>query len=73
MEATGANNIMTEFDIIAETDTLVLFGKQLGIQRTRPSTIWLYSRLYNWSLDFLLEILTWSIQIVNSGFDGLKF
>ena len=52
MEATGANNIMTEFDIIAETDTLVLFGKQLGIQRTRPSIIWSYSRLYNWSLDF---------------------
>ena len=57
MEATWANNIMTEFDIIAETDTLVLFGKQLGIQRTRPSSIW----LYNWSLDILLEILTWSI------------
>ena len=52
MEATGANNIMTEFDIIAETDTLVLFGKQLRIQRTRPSSIGLYSRLYNWSSEF---------------------
>ena len=47
MEAAGANNIMAQFDTIAEADPPELFGKQLGIQRTRPSSTW----SYHWSTD----------------------